>query len=244
MALGKLAEVRTKAITRLGKIESLKLQPTEEAQDAAVRSALDEYSSHRPRELVKRVAGDGQTRRWVLKTLLSAEPVWLPRTSRVQALEILEDPDTDDEHRRELEAEEWEVRIDAAGDEVLWLLRPPGTSETLSITWTRPQQIETLDGTDATPGTTVPDGDVEGFLLLVLANLAGWVARSASDLKNESMGLDQVDYDTIDRRWRDNEKSLRKQALERFVPTEFAPASGTSVDYRSRDRYGFPRVSH
>ena len=100
-------------------------------------------------------------------------------------------------------------------------------------------------GCDAATATTIYERDSEGFLLLVCSLLAHWVARAASDQKNSSLGVEQINYDTIDRRWRQKGEDLRKQALERFESTEFsAGVAAFSVEYKTRDRFGFPRVSH
>lgn len=241
----KLTDLKSAADIKLGNVESAKLQPTDNAKDDAARDALDEYSAVTPRQLVHEQLGDGTTRRFVLQSIVTGPPAWADGSSQLLTVQFVANPNTQDEEAKELDTETWELQQDTTGKQVLLLEQAPSTAETLRLTWTLPHTIEELDG--AGPGTTtVPLRDRIALLLLVTAQLAAWVSRTASDQRATSMGIDQIDFRSIDDRWRRRSEELRKAAISRLGPGEInRGAAGASVDYETKTRLGRqPRVSH
>ena len=236
-----IEELLSKVDRKIGQIDTDKLKPSPDAKEEAARDALDEYSGSCPHLKVSEEVGDGSTRRFVLSTLLGTG--WIADTSLVQSVAFVRDANTDTEQVEELAIEDWAVRLDTSEQEVLFLDRAAGTDETIRIRWTSPHTINELD--EATV-TTVPSRDTEALALLAASKVAEWIARTACDMANRAMGIDQVDFNTFDRRWSDKAKRLRAGAIERLNPTELsAGGAGTSVEWKSDDRLsGLSRVSH
>lgn len=236
-----LAELKEAALRVLGSVNSQKLEPTGDDQEDAIRDAIDELSKIRPQVRVTDIVGDSTKVRYVLETEVAG---WDDDLSTLELLEIMTDKQTNSESRRVLEADDYEVRPQE--DELLVLKLLNGiivaTGEYLRITWTHP--IEVLD-LDAAPATTVPKRWKQVTLLLTCERLAGLIARKASDLADNSLGIDQVEFRTFDRRWKERAMELRARAVERLAPSELgATAPGTSIEYETTSRLYGRRISH
>jgi len=228
-------------LARYVAVSSQKLQPSTDQIEDAVRDALDELSSVRPETLVHEALGDTTTRLYVLPTVIGA--LWIADRSTVSGLQKVTDPDTDDENAEAVEDDRWITRDSVAGDRVLHLSDLIGTGASLRIFWTRPLTIDELDTATA---TTVRAPDTQTLLLLAAERLAQGIARAASDLADNTLGVDQVDFQTFDRRWRERARELREKAEQRLNPEGTSVATGTSVQYRTSSRLtrGQRRVAH
>lgn len=244
MAIANLADLKNRVELRLGRIESQRLEPTSEALEESCRSALAELSSIRPRSIVREIAGDGTTRRFVLSTALADPDGWVAFSSDVLGIEDVSNTGTDDEAVDPLGEDDWAIRIATDGTEVLFLGVAVGTDRHLRIRYSRAHTVEDLDGATV---TTVPERDTEPLVLLATSEAAGWIARTAADLADRgSLGVDQVEFAGFSRRWREFSDALRKRAAERLGASELVSGgAGTSVEWESESRLGrFPRVSH
>jgi len=234
-----LATLIIETDSTLGKVESDKLKLTNDEKTAAVRDVLDEFNGVRPIVRVTEIVGTG-TRRYVLETAVAG---WDAGFSAIEQLYIVTQPGTSDEQARELSEESYDVRLtaDATPKHALFLAAAPSTSETLRIAWSLPHTVKDLDAATA---TSIGSADKQAFLLLVAAEFARKITCRASDLADHSMGLDQVDYRSPERTWRQNAKHLRDRAVQRLAPGELSTgAAGSSTEWLPRDRYGNARVS-
>jgi hypothetical protein len=245
MTITDLAELVALIDRRVGKVESAKLTPSQQTSEDLAREAVVELSRSWPRRLVHELAGDGTTRRWVLvSTLNTAGREWLDGYSEIETVFEVYDAGTDDETKRELKAEEFETYLDTNDQAVLFLGPLYGSQTTIRIVYTRPHSINNLDGATS---TTVLERQTEALILLGSAIRAGWIARTAADLANRAVGIDQVDYHKIGEAWSIRAQELRKSAIEHAQPTELgAGAAGTSVDWDTESLLvpGVPRLSH
>ncbi len=230
------------AVTRvLGSVNSKKLEPTGDDQEDATRDSLDELSKIRPQVRVTDIAGDGTKVRYIIRDDVTG---WDDDLSTLEVLEIITDKETDDESRRVLEADDYELRPQADEKLVLKLLnaKVAGTGEDLRITWTHPLDVDGLDGKTT---TTVPGRWKQVLILLACERLAYLIARKASDLADNTMGIDQVEFRTFDRRWKDRAMELRVRLVERLAPTELGATNpGTSIEYETRSRLYGKRITH
>lgn len=232
---------RTKSI--VGDVNSDKLRPSIETETEIVRDALDEFSRATPRRVTGEVDGDGSTRRYVLTTILGGAAGWIAETSEILDVGIVYDASTDDERIERIAEDKWDKRIETTGAEVLYLRTVVPGGAKLRILYTRPHQINELD---SAAETTVPEKWTQALVLLTAAVWAGWISRAASDLANETLGVDQVDYESAATRWARRSEMLRKQAIERMSPKELSAGSaGASIEYdRPTALGGIKRVSH
>lgn len=237
-----LTTLKAAALRVLGSINSEALQPTGDDQEDGVRDAIDELSKLRPNILVTDIAGDGTKKRYVMADDV---PGWSDESSTLEIIEIVTEKETDSETRRRLDPDEYELRPQA--DEKLVLLlgvgRIVGTGTDLRLTWTRPLEIDQLDGAT---GTTVDSRWKQTVLLLTCERLALLIARKSSDLADNTLGIDQVEFRTFDRRWKERAMELRKRAEERIAPSgalgEASP--GMSVEYETTSRLYGKRITH
>jgi hypothetical protein len=241
-AFSNLSELREEVRRRLGALESTKLAPSEAEEEDSIRDVLSEFNRIRPQRFTSEIAGDGSQRRFVLATELAGPPTWVDNASELLSLELVTGANTDDERVLELDDAEWEIRQTTAGDLVLFVATAPGASETLRFTWSLPQTLDDLDGASA---TTIHEQDKPVFVLLVAAECAELIARKASDLADHTLGVDQVDFQSYQRRWRVNADRLHKRAEQRLVPSVLsAGGSGIGTEWETRNTFGRPRISH
>lgn len=248
MGLTNLADLIGSVQALVGRVESAKLRPasggTPDEQEEIIRTGLDEYSKVRPRVLVYQEQGDGATKRHVLaSTITTSGKAWDDDQSELLAVEVVTDPDDDDELVTPTLEADWWLRQDTSEQHVLFLRYATGTTAYLRLHYTLPH---TLDGLDGASATTVKDKDAEAVKLLCTAAWADWIARAASDLANESLGVDQVEYQTHAYNWARRARELRRAAVERLAPTQLTVgAAGTSIDWDTDALLGDnPRVSH
>jgi hypothetical protein len=244
MPIANLAELRTRIDLRLGRIESERLQPTVEALEESCRSALAELSAIRPRSVVRELAGDGSSRRYVLTTAFADPDGWVADSSDVLEIGEVSNTGTDDETVDPLGEDDWAIRRGTDGLEVLFVGTPVGVDRVLRIRYSRAHTVTDLDGAAA---TTVPERETEALVLLATSEAAGWIARTAADLADRgSLGVDQIEFAGFSRRWREFSDVLRKRAAERLGASELVSGgAGTSVEWESESRLGrLPRVSH
>ncbi len=238
--VGDRTAFQAKALQRLGKVESSKLELTAEAWTGVIDDAVDAYGRLRPNTKIFQGAGSDTKRRYVLED--ATLPGWVLRTSRVLRVESVSGPDTDDEFVTEIPSSEWTQRRAADGKDVLFLESAVGASQTIRIHFSIPHVIhddnETL--------TTVPDGDCEAIVALTVGKAAEWIARTACDLANQRLGADDVDYQAFSDRWAKRANESLKAAAERLQgEPSAAPAAASTVEWPSTDPIsGIPRVSH
>ncbi len=236
-----LATIKTAIDRVLGAPESGKITPTGDDQEDAVRDALDELGKLRPQVRVTDIAGDGTKTRYVLSADVTG---WDDDLSTLEIIEIVNDKETDSETRRRIAVVDYELRPQADEKLALKLLngKIAGTGEDLRLTWTHPIEVKDLDTATA---TTVAKRWRPTLLLLACERLAYLIARKASDLADNTLGIDQVEFRTFDRRWKERAIELRKRAVERLAPSEIAAISpGTSVEYETKSRLYGERITH
>lgn len=237
-----LRTLREEVRRRLGKPESSKLVPSEAEEDDSIRDVLHEWNRIKPQVFVNEVVGDDATRRFVLSTTITGSPAWDDDVSELLQVAAVAEPDTDDEQLAELDDNDWEVRLSAADDLVLFVKAALGTTQSHRLTWTLPHTIKDLDAATA---TTITERQKAIVLLLLAAELSELISRKASDMADHTMGVDQVDFRTFEQRWKDNATRLRERAAERLTPSEItAGAAGTSTEWETRNRQGLRRISH
>lgn len=232
-------DFRDELKTKLGLIESEKLQPTQEAWEGIIDDSLDQYSHLRPDRKVFQQAGSATAKRFVLDTVITG---WKNGTSRVVAVASVIQPDTNDEVIEEFDYDDWSQRRAADGKDILFLPWAIGTTATLRIIYDHPHQI---DSTDAAL-TTVPEADSEALKSLALGKACEWIARSASDLANESLGGDAVDYEAIGERWARRAKDAFNSAQERLsAESGSVPSAGASTEWTTMSELARqPRIGH
>jgi len=238
--VGKQSDVLTRAMDRLGKLSD-SLAPTIDAQKDALHDTIDEYSRLKPRDMVFEQAGDDTTRRIVLSTVLLASG-WKKGSNTVVSVETVTAAGTNDETTESYDLEDWQQRIGANGDDLLFLATAVNTGSTLRLVWDGWHVVHETDPTL----TTIPENDAEPFVSLLASKLAEWVARKASDSANASLGTDQVDMEPISERWRRRAKELRDESFyARLTPTSATTAaSGTSVEWATDRDPWHERISH
>ena len=236
-----LATLRQEARRRLGSIDAGKLKPSEQEEDDSIRDALNELNRIGPQLFVFEKVGDGAARRFPLASTITGTPGWDDQTSELQDLELVSDPNTDSEHVRAVDDEDWSVRLDSSDELVLWLRTAVGTTEYLRVFWSLPHR---LSGLDSATETTIQERWKALFLLLVLAELSDLISRKASDLADHTTGVEQVDFRTFEERWKSNADRLRARAAERINPNMISAAAGTATEWETRNRFGLRRISH
>lgn len=231
-------DLKARALAALGSIESTKITPTDGAHEWAARDALDLYARARGRELVKEIAGDSSTQRFVLSTAITG---WETGLHSLLAVEVARNPNGNLEETEELE--DWTVRVHTDGNEVLYLASPVTGDRTLRIRYALPCEIKDIDGAGA---TTVPARDSEILVTFTAAALAEWISRTAADVgARGSMGVDQVDFDPLTRRWRALAEILRANGLERLSPSKISGGvAGATVEWSRESRFRTGRVGH
>ena len=227
----------------IAKLDSKKLVPGPDVKDEMLREALDEYSNASPRKITFQTPGSSTTKRYVLATLTAGANVWVDEVSQLERVIKAIKPDTDDELEEPYKNDEFSLRVDTAGADVLFLTRAVGASDTLRLIYTRPHEINGLDGATV---TTVSAKDSDALALLAASKVASWISRAASDDANQTTGIDQVEFKDIHERWRDRAEELRKDAIERLSPSMLsAGAAGTSIDWERKTALGnVERIAH
>ncbi len=237
----KLEEYSTTVLVRLGTISAADVKPTPDQVADAARAALLELSDYRARNITFQRVGDN-TRRFVLSALLAGPPTWV-EGAEIVAVHAVTDADADQESVRVFEAQEWSVRIDTAGDSVLYVGPTISGLQTMRVLWTLPHVMEGLDGV---AGSTYKARDEDVLAWLGAGHLAEIIARSLSDKENVTMGVDQIDHTTLAHEWRNRARELRKRALERLAPTDVEDGAGAAIDWDTKPAIArhASRVSH
>jgi len=239
--VGKRSDVTARAKTRLGAIDSKTFKPTGDAETDSLDAAIDWYDRLRPRASVYQVAGDNVKRRFVLSTDV-ASAGWVKGTSQAGPVQLVTDPDTNDEKIRELQLDEWDQRKSTAGDDVLMLTSAVPTGTTLRVHWNGPHVVHATDPLL----TTIPERDADAFVSMFAAFLARWISRKASDIASASLGADQIDAEPIGERWARRARELEKMAMDRLAPTsDSVSAAGASIEWANDNTTARqPRVGH
>lgn len=239
-AIVDLATVKTEIEERLPEPASTNLQASSDQKNDFVQDALDVFSKALPRTIVFDQVGDGSTRRFVLETLLNgAGNEWVDRTSTLELVQLVTDPDGDDERVGDLEPDDWTVRRSAAGEDVLFLNSSVGTTLTMRLHYTRPHAVKDLDSAAA---STIAEADGSAFLYLAMAAYSRWITAKASELKNQALGIDDVNLDELAARYKERTEELRELAKTRLSAA--AGGAGTMVDWERDTALGPKRISH
>lgn len=221
MSIGISADVITAALARLGTVDSVKLAPTADAKTSELANAVDLYSRVRPRARTFEFAGDNLKRRFVLRTDVAG---WRNGSSKLAPpLQTVENAGTNSETITDMEDLGWSLSVNPSGDDVLMLASVIPTGQTFRLHW---QDLHTVHASDAAL-TTVPDSDKEPFVSLVAHFLAAWIARTSADLTAASIGIDQVDLESVSERFAKRARELRKDAMDRLAPEEGSEISGS-----------------
>lgn len=241
MALTNLAAIRSTVQAKLAQEANSAIELTDAELDEAIYEAVDLMSRAAPQVALYQVAGDGVTRRFLLSDLVTG---WVLHTSEVLSVQLVTDVDTDDETVYTVTPDGYRVDITADDKDVLFLEQSFDASYTLRVTWTTPHHVKADDlDPDA---TTIPTKYEQAFYLYCVSCAAVIVAHKAANLGNNSLGVEQMDYEDMFRRWMEISKHRRKQADERLGgPTPAMKGAGSSVQWASlRNSNTQGRVSH
>lgn len=231
---------KARVMRRVGKIESSKLAPsdTDGTQDELVDQALAEYNRSRSRRMVYEAPGSDTDRRFVLTDIIAD---WKPGEFKIEKVSRVADANQHNESDYPVPADEWEVTTNTDGAEVLVLKNSIGSGYSMRIRYGQPFVIGANES-----NTTVPDGDTEPLTMLAVAVVCDWIARTATDLSDSSLGADGVDYSSVASRWSDRAKEARAQAKGFLSPGESASSTGVAYAVlESKSLLGRqPRISH
>lgn len=226
---------KQRVTTRLGKIDSPKLAPTQQVIEQAVEDALDEFTKLRPRVQTFQTAGDDSKKRYVLRTFVTG---WRNGSSKISRVEEVISADTDDEQITGFDDADILLSIDTSGDDILRLPHTISASNVIRIVWEDRHIIHESDETL----TTVAEAHTEVVTLFAVAMLERWVARKASELSDASLGASQVDLESVATRFRERATEDLRAALERLGP---ASADASYYDWESESGLtGTRRISH
>jgi hypothetical protein len=228
-------EYKAQAVTRLGNLESSsKLRPPDAAQDDALADAKDTLDRLHPHVRIHEIVGDNVKRRWVLEDEIAS---WSNGTEQIMRLELVTDPGTDEELTTPVPEENWRQEKSTDDEDVLRLSSPVG-DRTLRIHYRTPWVIDDDNADDTTIANTLD----EGFISLIASKLAAWVARTASDQEDASLGADQIDLGGIAKRWAKRAEELRAAADEVLKPrTQDVAGAGGAIEWEPDSELGDSR---
>ncbi len=236
----KLSLVKPKVLERLLVEDDSVLRLETQEVENSVREALDLFNTVAPLDKVYQVVGDGVKKRHVLNGVVTD---WVMSISRVDEVEWVTDPDTDQELIDRFRKEQWTQTISVAGDDVLTVDLVTPSQRTLRVLWTTYCLIEDLDGAAA---TTIPERYTEAFYLYAVSTAAMYVARKAARLQQASFGASQTSFEEVHQRWIDISRRVKQQAEARLGSIRGSvTGTGSTASWPTKTRFGGgTRISH
>lgn len=227
MAGGTLSEFVDRVLVLLGKIESDKLSIPAETQNALAGHALAEFDRAAPRSTTHEQAGDGTSRRFLLESAISG---WQNGSFRVVETWRVYDANAHNEWPVPVS---FSVRQDVDGKDVLYLEETIGAGNVLRVAYGRAHALDASDPTKS----SIPAHQVQALDMFGVAHFAGWVARTAADLADQSLGATEIDYSQVSSRWAQQERSARERARDLLVPSgSSSPSAASYVEWRRPER--------
>ena len=237
-SVGKLSTFKERVMRRVGSIDAAKFIPDDPTQNDLIEAGLAAFDQRRPRTMTFETAGDDASRRFVLSTLIAG---WKDGTMRLLTVARVHDANIHNEFVEEYDVGDWKVTKDTTGKDVLQIVSAVGAGLTLRVTYSRPHAIDSED----IDLTSVPDGDTELLTLLCAREVCRWISRSASDMADNSLGADQVDFGAIGERFADRAKELLRDADQLTSPSEETQTpGGGSVAWNTKGSFGDRFVGH
>lgn len=238
-AIGKMSDLLDRIRRRAGNIEHEKLVPDPDTLKDLASEAIREFERLRPRVVTFESASNGSDRRFVLDALISG---WKNGTCVVDSVLSVSGANNHNELATPLTLDEWRLEVDATGKDVLYLADPVPSGGHLRIKYRQPHVVDESDAAL----TTVREGDAELLVLFGVKALCHWIALSASDLKDSTLGSDQVDFGEIAARFSDRAKEAEKKitSLTRTDEASVAPGGG-AIEWDTRSQLTErPRIGH
>jgi hypothetical protein len=228
-------ELRTIIERRIGKLETTKLMPSREVIDDAVVASLAELDRFSAKRKVHESAGDGATRRFVLEDLVTG---WKNGSDAVSLVAAVVDANTADEVEAKADHDEWRPTFDTSDRDVLLLRYAIPSDQTLRIYYTTPHVVDDSS-------STVPEKVSEVLILMAVADVCEWIARTAADLTDGTFGKTEVDYSEVSDRFANRARRARERAREIFEPEDNLETGAASVEWDPRSQLNRTRrISH
>ncbi len=237
--VGDLISFSARVMSRLGRIESSKLTPPPDVvTECIVGEALAIYESTHPRtKTIERTPASGE-HRFLLTDLI---PSWESGSYRVHTVARVTDPNLHNEMVDEIPVSDWRTDEDGSGAPILFVTQPIEPPSIMRIRYALPHVVDAADASK----TSVPAVDGEGFLLLSVAALCRWIARTAGDLTDMSLSAEKIDYGSLSKRWGERAAEAEKGAMNLLSPDKGdSVASGTSVTWDTPNTFGGSRIGH
>lgn len=193
-----------------------------------LQRAVDAYSAHRPRVMVKDYNGDGST----YKLTLPSD--WEQDFSTIQSVEYPQG----DRIPTFLDADEYDVRNDTEAVKVIWLFDlTPASGKKTRVTYTIRHTLS-----DVT--STIPGADESIVTRLAASYACEALAAIYAQTSDPLLSADTVNYRSKSQEYRDLAKQYRKGYDDRMGAAESLQAAGGYVEWDTLDQTGFDRIYH
>jgi hypothetical protein len=203
---------------------------TPEEKDRHLQEAIRIYSKHRPREIVKEIAGDGNYDYSIASNL----SYWIKGFSRIKSLEY----PADEREPSYVDEDDFMVVEKEAGQYIHFLVDTPSATQTLRVSYTGLHILSDAEN-------TIPESDQDAVCNLAASLCSGALAQAYALTSDSTISADSVDHRSKSQEFSSRAKVQKQSYLNHLALKEGdVPPASAIQDWEINYPDGTERLTH